>query len=106
MSMFCEYCKKPIHTLILEGDFGADPLWCGQCLANLELENLPLNDALLAELTSWMCNFGEWIDLEIDSFVEGKEHLAKVHDDQGTILAQQVASALGISVTFSPYLSD
>ncbi|WP_107925310.1 hypothetical protein [Lysinibacillus parviboronicapiens] len=106
MSMLCELCKKPIQTLILEGDFGADPLWCGQCLANLELENFPLNEHLLTELTSWMCNFGEWINLETDSFIEGMEHLAKKHDEQGTILAQQVATELGIKVTFSPYLLD
>ena len=82
--MHCEYCNKPLLTLLIEGDFGADPLWCGQCLANLELEDIPLSEALLTELTTWMCDFGEWIDIENDSIIEGAEHLAQAHDKQGT----------------------
>ncbi|KOS66720.1 hypothetical protein AEA09_18505 [Lysinibacillus contaminans] len=106
--MHCENCKKALTTFIIEGDFGADPLWCGQCLANLELEEMPLSEALVTELTTWMCDFGEWIDIENDSFIEGAEHLAQAHDGQGTQLAQKVAAELGTGVTvkFSPYLTN
>jgi len=102
--MHCEHCKQTIKALLLEGDFGADPLWCGHCHANLELEQLPLDDALLDELTTWMCNFGEWIDLETDSFIEGMEHLAQNHDVQGEDLAKKVAITLAVPVKFTPYL--
>ncbi|MFJ7649981.1 hypothetical protein ACIQ1H_20905 [Lysinibacillus sp. NPDC097279] len=104
--MYCEHCNKPIKALLLESDFGADPLWCGHCRTNLELEQLPLEEALQDELTTWMCKFGEWIDLETDSFIEGMEYLAKNHDEQGEDLAQKVAVALAIPVTFIPYLSN
>ncbi|MFJ7735920.1 hypothetical protein ACIQ2D_06200 [Lysinibacillus sp. NPDC097287] len=105
--MHCEHCKKQIITLIIEGDFGADPLWCGQCLANLELEELPLSEAIITELTTWMCDFGEWIDIENDSFIEGTEHLAEAHDKQGALLAQKVSAELGTGVTvkFNRYLT-
>lgn len=102
--MLCEHCHQPIKILLLEGDFGADPLWCGHCQANLELEQLPLDESLLSELTTWMCNFGEWIDLETDSFIAGMDTLAKSHDVQGEDLAKKVAEAFAIPVTFKPYL--
>lgn len=106
--MYCEHCHKPLLTLIIEGDFGADPIWCGHCIANLELEELPLSENLLTELTTWMCAFGEWIDIEHDSFHEGTEHLAEAHDKQGALLAQKVSAELGTGVTvkFSPYLTN
>lgn len=105
--MHCVHCNKSLIKLILEGDFGADPLWCGQCLANLELDDLPLSDSLITELTAWMCDFGEWIDIEKDSFIEGTEHLAQEHDKRGAQLAQKVADELGsgVTVTFRPYLT-
>lgn len=106
--MHCEHCHKPLFTLIIEGDFGADPLWCGQCHANLELEDMPLSEALLTELTTWMCDFGEWIDIENDSFIEGAEHLAQAHDKQGLLLVQKVKAELGeaITVKFVHYLTN
>ena len=106
--MHCEHCNKSLITLIIEGDFGADPIWCGHCLANLELEELPVSEALLNELTTWMCAFGEWIDIENDSFIDGTEHLAEAHDKQGALLAQKISAELGTGVTvkFSPYLTN
>lgn len=106
--MHCEHCNKPLKELIIECDFGADPIWCGHCLANLELDEMPLSEVLLTELTTWMCAFGEWIDIENDSFIEGTEHLAEAHDKQGVLLAQKVAAELGTGVTikFSPYLTN
>lgn len=106
--MHCEHCNKNLISLIIEGDFGADPLWCGHCLANLDLEELPLSEDLSDELTTWMCAFGEWIDIENDSFIEGTEHLAEAHDKQGALLAQKVADELGkgAMVKFSPYLTN
>ncbi|MEG0259681.1 MAG: hypothetical protein RR595_11965 [Lysinibacillus sp.] len=104
--MLCEICKKPVQTLFLQGDFGADPLWCGHCLANLDLADLPFNDDLMDELTNWMCAFGEWHDFDTNKVIEGREALAIAHDEQGERLATKVADALGTSytVTFSPYL--
>lgn len=105
--MHCHTCNKSYITIIIEGDFGADPLWCGQCHANLELEELPLSASLQTELTTWMCDFGEWIDIENDSFLAGLEHLAQEHDKRGAQLAQKVADELGseVTVTFRPYLT-
>ena len=105
--MHCHNCNKSYETIIIESDFGADPLWCGHCHANLELEELPLSTALQTELTAWMCDFGEWIDIENDAFLPGFEHLAEEHDKRGALLAQKVADELGarIIVTFRPYLT-
>ena len=54
-----------------------------------------------------MCDFGEWIDIENDSFLAGLEHLAQEHDKRGAQLAQKVADELGpeVTVTFRPYLT-
>ena len=46
------FCKEESFDLILEADFGADPLWCKKCGCNLDLHCILLVQKLKDELIS------------------------------------------------------
>lgn len=43
-------CKVPTTKLLLEGEYGADPVWCVVCQYNIELDELPVDETLQDEL--------------------------------------------------------
>jgi len=88
-------CKQETKQLILEGEFGADPIWCAKCQYNIELDEMPLSDELKDELLDWANSFGQWADLETSQFIEGGETLEVAHNERGKRLAQVVQEALG-----------
>lgn len=59
MSCFCE--EKETFNLKLEGDVGADPIWCDECYSNLDIDDIPISNNLKIKLTKWMQQYGEWI---------------------------------------------
>jgi hypothetical protein len=40
--MECHCEQKETSELKVEGDVGADPIWCNQCGCNLEIEDIPI----------------------------------------------------------------
>ena len=96
-------CKQQTTALLLEGEYGADPVWCAVCQYNIELDELPVDDALLDELLAWGNAYGQWVDLEVNDFVEGGEDMEAAHNKQGALLAKKLQMALqGVQVTFTP----
>ena len=43
-------CKQETTSIVLEGEYGADPLWCAVCQYNLDLDEIALSSDLINEL--------------------------------------------------------
>lgn len=41
MKCCCE--QQEFYKLKIEGDVGADPLWCSQCGCNFDLDDIPIS---------------------------------------------------------------
>lgn len=50
------------NDLKIEGDIGADPIWCNRCGCNLDIEDVPVSNELAEELSEWARSYGTWID--------------------------------------------
>lgn len=95
-------CKKATTKLLLEGEYGADPVWCGVCQYNIELDELPIDAQLMNELLEWGNSYGQWVDLEAGQFVDGGEAMEAEHNKAGALLAKKLQMALqGVTVTFN-----
>lgn len=102
--MHC-FCKNgETFELKLEGDVGAEPLWCNQCDCNLDLDEVPISQFLKEELMEWVMNYGDWINWEKDSLVPNAKAMEEVHNQSGSELLEKLKKELGgkYSVTFSP----
>ena len=98
-------CKEGTTTSItIEGEFGADALWCTKCTYNLDVEELPVSDSIKDALLEWAAQYGVWIDLETNRLVEDAEQLEKTHNAAGQVLADKLKAELGIAYTiqFTP----
>lgn len=96
-------CKTETKHLFLEGEYGADPVWCAICEYNIELDELPIDSQLMDELLDWGNAYGQWIDLEHNEFVEDGEALETAHNNAGATLAKKLQMALqGVKVDFHP----
>lgn len=102
MNCLCDEGKT--YELKIEGDVGADPIWCDECMCNLELEDLSLSSELSRELWEWMGDYGEWFDWENDEVVPNGVELEAAHNIQGEALAIKVQKELEgkYRIRFSP----
>lgn len=95
-------CKKATTKLFIEGEFGADPVWCAVCEYNIELDELPIDVQLMNELLEWGNSYGQWVDLEVGQFVDGGEAMEAAHNKAGALLVKKLQMALtGVTVTFN-----
>lgn len=98
--MIC--CGKQIK---IEAEICADPIWCGLCKSNLDLEEFSLSKELTEELENWNLEYGNWLEkndyndrnLKLDNF-----HIQ--HNKRGLKLTEKVQKELGaeFSVVFAP----
>lgn len=98
-------CDEGETTYVkIEGDMGADPIWCDFCMCNLDLEDFLLSDALADELWDWMREYGEWMNWDKDQFLPNGIELEEIHNLQGKALTEKVKKELEgkYSVRFSP----
>ncbi|TYR79316.1 hypothetical protein FZC66_14485 [Priestia megaterium] len=102
MKCFCENGKTA--TLKVEGDVGADPIWCSECGCNYEVENFCLSTELQEQLTEWAGDYGAWFDWETDTLIENGIEMEQLHNKRGKALTEQLEKELGITyrVRFSP----
>ncbi|MFC0562350.1 hypothetical protein [Halalkalibacter alkalisediminis] len=102
MYCFCE--QKETLVLKVEGDVGADPLWCNQCSCNFDLEDIPISDELKGELMRWGNKYGKWIDWDKDKLIPNGIEMEEEHNKQGSILTEKVKKELRgkYRVKFSP----
>lgn len=95
-------CKE-LKTLKVEADMGANPLWCHECCANLDVDEFTLSEALKGELLQWGETYGTWIDWETDGVVSGGVAMDEAHNARGAKLTEQVRNELmQYDVVFSP----
>ncbi|SHM45172.1 hypothetical protein [Gracilibacillus kekensis] len=99
-------CKqRETKELKVEGDLGADPIWCNRCNCNLEIEEVPISLDLKSELIHWMGKYGEWIDWDNDDeIVPNGIKFEDEHNKQGLELTNKLQKELGgdYVVIFSP----
>ncbi|WP_227551577.1 hypothetical protein [Metabacillus sediminilitoris] len=59
MECFCEQARE----LKVDGDIGADPIWCNHCGCNFDLEDIPISNELKkGNCKNWVTIYGEWMD--------------------------------------------
>ncbi|WP_026690365.1 hypothetical protein [Alteribacter aurantiacus] len=92
MHCFCE--QKETYELKIEGDVGADSVWCNQCGCNLDLEVFPISNELKSELMKWGTQYGEWIDWDIDKLIFNGIAMEEEHNKQGAKLSEKVKNEL------------
>ena len=96
-------CQK-IKQVKVEADISADPLWCGRCFSNLDIDYFALPLELKQELKAWIDDYGKWIVWENDGIVQGGVSMEQQHNERGALLTVEVKIALRdqYDVVFSP----
>ena len=102
--MPCVSERGEAHKLKVEGNVGADPIWCSQCGHNLDLVNIPLSKKLRTELLRWGSGYGKWIDWDKDELARGGIEMEDEHNNQGAKLTEKAKRELSgqYRVKFSP----
>ncbi|MGR9049617.1 hypothetical protein ACQ4XT_13410 [Halobacillus faecis] len=102
--MRCLCKQQETNELKVEGDVGADPIWCNQCNCNLELEEVPIELNLKLELMKWIREYGEWIDWDKGGIVPNGIELEEEHNKKGLKITEKVMKELEgkYKVSFSP----
>jgi hypothetical protein len=103
--MECPCEEKETYCLKVEGDVGADPIWCNNCGCNLDIDEIPLSNQLKDELIRWALKYGEWIDWDTDTVVENGIELENKHNEMGLKLTEKVKKELGDKYVISFSLS-
>ncbi|WP_453996242.1 hypothetical protein [Bacillus nitroreducens] len=78
----------------VEGDVGADPIWCGNCDCNVDLENITISNGLKKEFIKWARRYGEWIDWVQDQLNPNGIEMEREHNKQGAILTEKIQKEL------------
>ncbi|ETT82305.1 hypothetical protein MKZ08_06430 [Viridibacillus sp. FSL R5-0477] len=101
--MSCNCGSDIPNILIVEADY-ADPIWCGECRFNLDLDDFNLPKDLLNKLSNWSEDYGDWIDWETDKRFSNANTLISQHNIVGLKLTEKIRVELGenYTITFSP----
>lgn len=99
--MICLCEEQEIFDLKLEGDFGADPIWCNSCGCNIDLEEMLLSDELKNELLNWVIDFGKWIDIVHEKWLPNGSNLENAHNTRGLCLVEKIQDELGKAYTIT-----
>lgn len=102
MNCFCEGDKPTM--LKVEGDFGADPIWCDECYSNLEVDELAISSELKKALKMWAMHFGEWVDLDKEELMPNGKEMEERYNVEGEHLTERLQQEVGETypVRFSP----
>lgn len=95
LSMNCCCKSRETNDLKIEGDVGADPIWCNRCGCNLDMEDVPLSESLAKELSIWAMSYGRWIDWELDELLPGGTQLENQFNQEGLVLTEKVKQEIG-----------
>lgn len=92
MNCCCESGKT--NELKIEGDVGAEPIWCNRCDCNIDIEDVPISDELVDELSFWAMKYGEWIDWNKDILLPNGVELEDEFNQAGIVLTEKVREEL------------
>jgi hypothetical protein len=89
-------------NLLMAADF-ADPVWCAVCKVNLDLDEMPVSDALKRELEDWTKEFGKWIDWDSDLLKSEADKAERAFNQKGEVLFSRLQEALpSLTITYQP----
>ncbi|MFK4998440.1 hypothetical protein ACI2OX_17280 [Bacillus sp. N9] len=88
----------------IEGDVGADPIWCNKCGCNLDIDYVPISDELAEELSHWATKYGEWIDWDKDRLLPNGIELEDQFNQMGIILTKKYNTKLTVHINGHLYL--
>ena len=80
--------------LKVEGDVGADPIWCNECGCNLDIEDIPIPKELAEELASWAAKYGEWVNWDIDKLRPNGIELEAEFNQIGVALTEKLKNEI------------
>ena len=103
--MHCGFCEEEkTFNLKVEGDVGADAIWCDECYCNFDIHEISISNGLKARLAKWMQQYGEWIDWGKDVLCHNGVQMEDEHNKMGELLTVEVRNELGeeYKVRFSP----
>lgn len=103
--MHCGICdEETTFKLKVEGDVGADAIWCDECYCNFDIYEIPISNELKVRLAKWMQQYGEWIDWNKDVLCSKGIQMEDEHNKMGELLTEEVLKELGdkYKVRFSP----
>ena len=103
--MRCGFCEEEkTFNLKVEGDVGADAIWCDECYCNFDIYDIPISNGLKERLAKWMQQYGEWIDWNKDVLCHNGLQMEDEHNKMGELLTVEVRKELGeeYKVRFSP----
>ncbi|GIN88518.1 hypothetical protein J6TS2_49040 [Heyndrickxia sporothermodurans] len=96
-------CQENTNEIVIEADYGIDPIWCKNCGTNLDIDELPLTQSLKREVEQWVVDYGNWIDWETDKLIVNGEQLEKKYNEIGKKLTKKVKEELKeFSVVYKP----
>jgi hypothetical protein len=104
MNCGCNCNSGETYDLKIEGDVGADPIWCNRCNYNIDLEDVPISEELAEELTSWSIKYGQWINWDEDKLLPNGFELEVAFNQLGDALAKKVKQEIGdtYQIKFTP----
>lgn len=105
--MNCCCASGETNDLKIEGDVGADPIWCNRCGCNLDIGDVPISASLQEELSSWAVKYGNWVDWERDKLLPNGIKLEDKFNRIGLNLTEKVKQEIGINynIKFIPSTS-
>ncbi|WP_077624291.1 hypothetical protein [Sediminibacillus massiliensis] len=93
MNCCCE-CGET-KDIKVEGDVGADPIWCVRCGCNLDIEAIKISNRLIEELTDWGGLYGQWIDWDQDKLFSDGILMEDEFNQKGAALASRLKREVG-----------
>lgn len=103
--MDCSFCEEEkTFNLKVEGDVGAEAIWCDECHSNLDIYDVPISKSLKLQLTMWAQQYGDWMDWDKDLLLPNGVQLENEHNKIGESLTLAVRNEFGkeYNVRFSP----
>lgn len=89
---------------MVEAETHADPVWCGKCTANLDLDEFPISEELKQNLTNWNDEFHK--HLIMHDFNGVTSSFAKKLNQEGEKWTNKLKEELPTSYTvqYRPYI--
>ena len=83
-----------LREIKIEGDYGADALWCDVCGYNLDLAEIKISPSLKEAFYDWAHAYGEWMDWDTEMLkADAHEDVAR-HNETGHTLMKALQKEL------------
>lgn len=83
-----------LRELKIEGDYGADALWCDVCGYNLDLAEIDISPSLKEAFYDWAHAYGEWMDEDTETPKSNAHEEVARHNETGQMLMKALEKEL------------